>query len=205
MKVHPIPHAIFETTRSGFVQILHHCSVSWKITPPFILRQTSYAWGKNGPLKWNFWTAEWLDKIHQIPHIKFETIKQLFFNFASVFNAMRGKSDFRRFMCYGNEEWCKIWKGTDLSVQNGHDEINKFWLKHSKISKICSLMGWFWPKYTMFKPKKYRAVMLDGTQDWYNVWRKTDLCFQKWHEEFGKFSPEYLKVSKLGPSWHFFV
>ena len=28
MKVHPIPHAIFETTRSGFIQILHHCSVS---------------------------------------------------------------------------------------------------------------------------------------------------------------------------------
>ena len=33
MKVHPIPHVIFETTRSGFIQILHHCSVSWKITP----------------------------------------------------------------------------------------------------------------------------------------------------------------------------
>ena len=33
MKVHPINYAIFETTRSGFVQILHHCSVPWKITP----------------------------------------------------------------------------------------------------------------------------------------------------------------------------
>ena len=28
MKVDPIPHAIFETTKSGFIQILHHCSVS---------------------------------------------------------------------------------------------------------------------------------------------------------------------------------
>ena len=27
-KVHTIPHAIFETTRSGFIQILHHCPVS---------------------------------------------------------------------------------------------------------------------------------------------------------------------------------
>ena len=27
MKVHPIPHASFETTRSRFIQILHHCSV----------------------------------------------------------------------------------------------------------------------------------------------------------------------------------
>ena len=32
IKVHPIPLVIFETTRSGFIQILHHCSVSWKIT-----------------------------------------------------------------------------------------------------------------------------------------------------------------------------
>ena len=27
--------------------------------------------------------------------------------------------------------------------------------------------------------KKYWGVMFDGTQDWYKVWRKTDLCFQK--------------------------
>ena len=32
MNVHPNPHAIFEITRSGFPHILHHCSVSWKIT-----------------------------------------------------------------------------------------------------------------------------------------------------------------------------
>ena len=28
MKVDPISHASFETTRSGFIQILHHCSLS---------------------------------------------------------------------------------------------------------------------------------------------------------------------------------
>ena len=28
--------------------------------------------------------------------------------------------------------------------------------------------------------------------------KKTDLWFEKWHEKFGKFSPEHLKVSKLG-------
>ena len=29
--------------------------------------------------------------------------------------------------------------------------------------------------------------------------KKTDLQFEKWHEEFGKFSPEHLKVS----NWDF--
>ena len=32
MKVHPIAHAMIETTRSWPIQILRHCSVSWKIT-----------------------------------------------------------------------------------------------------------------------------------------------------------------------------
>ena len=40
MKFHPIPHSIFGTTSSGLVQILHHCSVSWYITPPYFFSWT---------------------------------------------------------------------------------------------------------------------------------------------------------------------
>ena len=50
-------------------------------------------------------------------------------------------------MCYDNEEWCRIWKGIDMSVQNWQEEFNKFWPEHSEISQICTLMGSFWPKY----------------------------------------------------------
>ena len=32
-KFQAIPHAIFETTSSGFIQTFHLCLVSWKITP----------------------------------------------------------------------------------------------------------------------------------------------------------------------------
>ena len=41
--------------------------------------------------------------------------------------------------------------------------------------------------------RKYRGVIFDTTQGWYKIWRKTDLCFHKWHEGFSKFSPDYLK------------
>ena len=51
---------------------------------------------------------------------------------------------------HDNEEWCKIWRGLQLPVQNWHEEFDKFWPGHSKISKIGTLMGWFWPKYKMF-------------------------------------------------------
>ena len=82
-------------------------------------------------------------------------------------------------MHYDHEEWCKIWNRIDLPVQNWHKEFHKFSPGHSKISKICTLMGSFWPKYKMFQLKKYRGAIIDGTQDWYQVWMKTDLCFQK--------------------------
>ena len=57
-------------------------------------------------------------------------------------------------MWHDNKEWCKNWRGIDLSVQNGHEEFDEFWPEHSKISKICFLMGFFWTKYIMFELKK---------------------------------------------------
>ena len=94
---------------------------------------------------------------------------------------------YRGVMCHGNEEWFKTWTGINLSVQNWHEVFDKFWPKHSKISKIGTIMGWFWPKYIMFELNKYRVVMFDDTKDWCKIWRKTDLYFLKWHDEFDKF------------------
>ena len=51
-------------------------------------------------------------------------------------------------------------------VQNWLEEFNKFWSEHSKISKICTLMGCFWPKHIIPKLRKYRGIMFDGTKDW---------------------------------------
>ena len=81
-------------------------------------------------------------------------------------------------MCHDNEEWCKNWRGIDLSVQNWNEEFDEFWSQHSKISKICTLMGPFWSKCIMFELKKYRGVIFDGTEEWCKIWRKIfeDIC-----------------------------
>ena len=42
-------------------------------------------------------------------------------------------------------------------------------------------------KYIKFEPKKYRGVMCHNTEEWYKIWRETDLCFEKWDEEFDEF------------------
>ena len=50
--------------------------------------------------------------------------------------------------------------------------------------------------HNIWAKKKYREVLLDDTEYWCNISRKTDLCFQKLHGEFSKFSSERLKMSK---------
>ena len=98
---------------------------------------------------------------------------------------MYGLKIYRGVICHDNEESCKIWRGIDLPVQNWHEKFDEFWPEHSKVSKICTLMDCFWPKYIIFELNKYR-VMFDGSEYWCKIWKKNDMCFLKWHEEFGR-------------------
>ena len=52
--------------------------------------------------------------------------------------------------------------------------------------KVCN----FWSKFDL------------STKQWCKTWRKTDLWFGKQHGEFGKFSPEHLKVGTQ--NWDFY-
>ena len=62
-----------------------------------------------------------------------------------------------------------------------------------------------WPKSILFELQKYRRVICHNSEEICKFWRKTDLWFEKRLEKFGKFSPEHLKVSKLGLWWDPFV
>ena len=63
--------------------------------------------------------------------------------------------------------------------------------------KICTLMRYFYQKYVLFEAKKYREVMCHKSEEWYKIWRGTELCFEKWHEEFSKFWPNTWKSQNL--------
>ena len=102
---------------------------------------------------------------------------------------------YRGVMSLQNEEWCRIWSGLDLSIQNWYEEFDEFWPEPSKISKIWTLMSCFWLKYIMYELKKVQRKF-DCTEDWCKIWRQTDLYFLKWHEEFDKFSPEQVRKSE---------
>ena len=74
----------------------------------------------------------------------------------------------------------KYEKGSDLSVQNWHEKFDKFCRKHSKISKICTLIGWFWQKYIyiyiFFFDQNFWANK--STEEWCLMALKTDANFE---------------------------
>ena len=97
---------------------------------------------------------------------------------------------YRGVIFYDTKEGYKIWRGINFSFQNLHEEFDKFWPEHSKISKIFTLMGSFWAEYISFE-------IFHDFEEWCKMWRKIKLWFQKWYEKW-QFSPEHSKVSKLG-------
>ena len=58
--------------------------------------------------------------------------------------------------------------------------------------------------YTVWAKKVQKNHLYD-IEEWCKIWRKSDMLLGKWHEEFGKFSPEHSKVSKLELWWDLFV
>ena len=103
-------------------------------------------------------------------------------------------------MSHDPEDWCKVWRKTYLLFQKWLG-FRETWPEHSKVSKICTFISFYCTNYLMIDLKKYRGVIFHDTENWCKIWRKTDLWFWKWHEEYGKYSTEHLKVSKLELWW----
>ena len=74
------------------------------------------------------------------------------------------------------KEGYKIWRGIDLSFQNWPNEFGKFWLEHSKLSKIFTFMGSFWAKCILFELKMYRGIIFHETEEGYKIWRGIEFC-----------------------------
>ena len=135
-----------------------------------------------------------------------KSLKKFYFNsllFSKVYVVWAKK--YRGVILHETEEGYKIWRGTDL-FQNWQKEYDKFWTEHSKVSTSSTLMGSFWAKYiyiawTKKVERSYLSrhwrVMQNLKKNWLVAWR--------WHEEFGKFSPEHWKVSKLELWWNPFA
>ena len=81
---------------------------------------------------------------------------------------------YRGVVSHDTEDWCKIWRKTDLLFQNWQ-EFGEFWSEHSKVSKIYTLIGPLREKHVMFDLKKCRGVIFHDTREWCKI----DLWFGK--------------------------
>ena len=94
MKVHPIPHTSFETTRSyGLLNFYIFVHVMKDNSFIFSSTQTLHTLEKRSHEGEFFKLLSGWVKIHRIPHVIFETASQfVFFNFVSLFIVMRDNS-----------------------------------------------------------------------------------------------------------------
>ena len=160
-------------------------------------------------LDWNFiW---FLQKEHiKVQNFRLSTAQVKFHQICTLIGSFCWKYielqliKYRGVKSYDAEERCKTSSKTNLLFQKWQ-EFGQFWSEHSKVSKIRSLIGPFCAKYITLDLKKYRGVIFHDTEESHKIWRKTDLWFRKWHEEFGKFSLEHLEVTKLRLWWDPFV
>ena len=99
----------------------------------------------------------------------------------------------RGVMCNNTKEWWNIWRGTDSLFHNWHMKFDKFWLEHLNL-KHLHFKGLLLTKvYIVWAGKVRRTLESDAKFE-----KRIEWWFGKWHEEFGKISPEHMKVSKLG-------
>ena len=131
---------------------------------------------------WNVWRG--IDLLFQNWHKEFDNFSPEHSRVAKIFTLMgsfRAKyisfelKKYRGVIFYDIEEWCKIWRKTDLLLGKWHQEFDKFSPEHSKVSKLELLMGSFCPKSEMYELKIYSGVMFDDNEEWYKKWRGTDL------------------------------
>ena len=131
------------------------------------------------------WHEEFDEFSHE--HLKVSKILTLM-GFFWVRHKFFELTKYRGVIFHKTEKRFKIWIEIDLAFQNWPKKFDKFWPEHSKVSRIFTLMGSFWAKYTLFGLKKYRGVIYHDIEEWCKIWSKSDLRFQKWHEEFSKYA-----------------
>ena len=126
--------------------------------------------------------------------MKFHQIRTLIGSFCWKYITFQLKSS-EVITSHDTEEWCKIWVKVICCFKNDKNLVN---FDPSTQSLKNLYFDWFllYKVYNIW-PKKYRGVIFHDTEEWCKIWRKTDLWFGKWHEEFDRFSPEHLKVSEL--------
>ena len=169
--------------------------MSWQITLLYLFSWNCTWFGQKVPIKvQNFRLST--------AHVKYHQIYTLLSSFFWKYIKFQVKK-YRGVMSHDTDEWCKIWRKLICCFKTEKNLVNFDRVLESLLCKQL-LLFLLYKVYNVWAKKvemSYRSWHWGVMQNL----KKTDLWFGKWHEEFGKFSPEHLKVSKLGLWWDPFV
>ena len=101
----------------------------------------------------------------------------------------------RGVICHHNEELRKTWRGTDLSFQRWHEEIDEFSPEHLESIKNFHFNGFLLSKIYIVWAKKVQRTY--RSWNWKEIQNLERNRLQNWQKEFDKFWPELSKVSKI--------
>ena len=168
---------------------MHHSSMLWEISLLYFF-------------SWNFiWFLQKEPTTVQnfrllTAQVKFHQICTLIGYFCWKYIKFQVKKVWRKYVSWYQRVVQNLKKNLFFCFKNDKNLVN-FYSSTKKSKKIAFWLVPFFAKYTKFDLKKYRGNIFHDTEEPYEIWRKTDLRFRKWHEEFGKFSSEHFKVSRL--------
>ena len=173
----------FPNNRLVFLQILHHSSVSWKITPLYFYRSNIIYFAQ----KENFWD-----------------FRELGSKFTKFLPILKQRIVFLQILHHSLMSWdttplCFFSWNFIYFQQKELIKVQIWWnfMRAVESLKFCSLMFSFCLIHIKFLLKRYRKVVSPDTGEWWKVFLKSWLVISKWHEEFGVFSLNHSKVRKF--------
>ena len=184
-----------KATSTGFIQILHHCSASCEITLLYFSSRSFIWFGQKEPIKaQNFRISTTHVKFHQIC-----TCDKLLLLKVYKISAKKVERYYVswhwRMMQILKRNWLVVLKLTWVIWQILTQALNS--LKNLHFNRLLLTKV-----YNVWAKKKSTEELFFLTlKSNKKVWKKIDMRFGKWHEEFRKFSREHSKVSKLGLWW----
>ena len=110
---------------------------------------------------------------------------------------------YRGVICNDIEEWWKTWRRIDLLFQNWHKEFDELWTEHSKVSKICTLMGCFYQSIQCCSLESTEELCLIALKINKAFERKLTRAFKKMTWGIWQIFTRELKSFKLGLWWDF--
>ena len=140
------------------------CSVWWEITLLYFYCWNCTWFGQKDPI--------------EMQNSRLLTAHVKFYQICTFIGSLKYKilaKKYRGVISHDPEDWCKIWKKTNLLFQKWQ-EFGEIWHEHLQVSKTCTFICSYCARYLMFDLKNYRGVIFHDTDMWCKIGKKKLTC-----------------------------